>query len=92
MFNDYDYIYEKEYKIEELTDKEKNEELMRSVIQTKTELNNANINYDYAERELVDYYTYQIKALQYKLDYLTNKVKRRGLILDLEHRARIVNE
>ena len=86
MYNE----YIKEQKIEERTDEEKNEELIKSVIEAKVELNNANINYEYAENELIDYYTYQIKALQAKVDYLTKKIKKRGLILDISQRAKLI--
>ena len=86
MYNE----YIKEQKIEEKTDEEKNEELIKSVIEAKIELNNANINYEYAENELVDYYTYQIKALQAKVDYLTKKIKKRGIVLDISQRAKLV--
>lgn len=86
MYNE----YIKEQKIEDRTDEEKNEELIKSVIEAKVELNNANINYEYAEDELIDYYTYQIKALQAKVDYLTKKIKKRGLILDISQRAKLI--
>lgn len=86
MYNE----YIKEQKIEEKTDEEKNEELIRSVIEAKIELNNANINYEYAENELIDYYTYQIKALQAKVDYLTKKIKKRGIVLDISQRAKLI--
>ena len=90
VIDDY-YMYEKEYKIEELTDQEKTDELIKSIIQTKIDLNNANTNFNYAERELIDYYTYQIKALKSKLDYLTGKAKRRGLVVEIEERAKMIN-
>lgn len=86
MYNE----YIKEQKIEERTDEEKNEELIRSVIDAKVQLNNANINYEYAENDLIDYYTYQIKALQAKVDYLTKKIKKRGIVLDIGQRARLI--
>ena len=86
MYNE----YIKEQKIEEQTDEEKNEELIRSVIKAKVELNNANINYEYAESDLIDYYTYQIKALQAKVDFLTKKIKKRGIVLDIGERAKII--
>ena len=82
--------YIKEQKIEERTDEEKNEELIRSVIDAKVQLNNANINYEYAENDLIDYYSYQIKALQSKVDYLTKKIKKRGIELDISQRARLI--
>jgi len=55
-------------------------ELIENLEQTKQELIAANINYEFAdEKELVDYYTYSMKAAQIKYDYLLKKVKERGL-------------
>ncbi len=87
MYNE----YMREQKIEEQTDEEKNEELIKNVIKAKIDLNNANINYEYAESDLIDYYSYEIKALQAKVDYLTKKIKSRGIILDIGERAKITN-
>ena len=39
-------------------------------------------NFEYAEEGLIDYYSYQIKANQAKINYLLKKIKRRGLIID----------
>ena len=64
--------YMKEVKIKEKTKEETDKELV-----------NANKNFEYAEGELIDCYSYQIKSLQAKLDYLIKKVKQRGLILDM---------
>ena len=41
----------------------------------------ARCNFEYAEDDLIDYYTYQIKANQAKLDYLIKIAKRNGLVL-----------
>ena len=38
-------------------------------------MSNARNNYEFAEGELIDYYLYQIKANQAKLDYLIKKAK-----------------
>lgn len=86
--------YVKENKIKEKTDEQKDIELIRSVIKTKMELANANKNFEFAEAELIDYYTYQIKASQSKLDYLLRKVKKRGIILDMinERNVRLYDE
>ncbi|MFR8103906.1 MAG: YaaL family protein [Clostridia bacterium] len=75
--------YIKETVIREKEENEKDEELMESVIKTKLELENATKNFEYAEGDLIDYYSYQIKANQAKLDYLLKKVKKRGLVLDM---------
>lgn len=75
--------YIKETKIIEKTEAETDKELIKSIIKTKIELVNANKNFEYAEGELIDCYSYQIKSLQAKLDYLIKKVKKKGLVLDM---------
>ena len=75
--------YIKETDIREITDDERNIELIRSVIKTKIDLRIASKNFEYAEGELIDYYTYQIKANQSKLDYLVKKVKSEGIEIDM---------
>ena len=74
--------YIKEKKIIDYTDKEKDLDLIKCLIRTKGELELANKNYEFAEDELVDYYAYQIKANQSKMNYLLKKIKRRGLVID----------
>jgi hypothetical protein len=61
----------------------KEEELIKSIIKTKTELASAIKNFEYAEDELIDFYAYQIKANQAKLNYLIKKVKEKGMALDM---------
>lgn len=75
--------YIKENKILDKTEEEQEEELFKSIIKTKKELEVANKNFEYAEGDLIDYYSYQIKANQAKLDYLLKKVKKKGSILDM---------
>ena len=76
---------QEEYLLEKMikgkSDKEKEIELMKTIIETKEKLKIARSNFEYAEDELIDYYTYQIKAHQAKLDYLIKVAKRKGLIL-----------
>lgn len=72
----------KEPKLEERTEEELNIELIKSIIKTKNDLQNLSKNYEYAEEELIDYYLYQIKANQAKLNYLLKKAKKNGLIID----------
>lgn len=73
----------KEPKLEEKSEEELNLTLIKSIIETKNELQNLSKNYEYAEGELIDYYLYQIKANQSKLNYLLKKAKKDGLILDM---------
>lgn len=69
--------YTKEIKIIEKSQEEKELELIISIIKTKQELNVAMHNFEYAEGDLIDYYTYQIKANRAKLDYLLKEAKKK---------------
>ncbi len=83
MSDKYIEKYIKETKIIEKTKEETDKDLIKSIIKTKIELVNANKNFEYAEGELIDCYSYQIKSLQAKLDYLIKKVKQKGIVLDM---------
>ena len=58
-------------------------ELIACMMQAKRDLNTANQNFSTAEPELIDYYSYQIKANKSKLDYFIKKVKEKGIVLDM---------
>ena len=73
----------KEHRIIELTAKDKDEDIIKNVIKAKAELECAINNFEYAENDLIDYFSYQIKANQAKLDYLLKKAKRRGILLSM---------
>ena len=73
----------KENKIIEKTEIEKEEELIISILKTKRELNVARQNFEYAQGDLIDYYSYQIKENQSKLDYLIKLAKKKGIIVDI---------
>ena len=75
--------YMQDEKVYEKSEKERDIELIRSVIKARMDLEIANKNFEYAEGDLIDYYTYQIKANQSKLDYLLKKVKDKSLVLDM---------
>lgn len=64
-------------------------ELIKSVIKTKRELENASKNFDIAEEELIDYYSYQIKASKAKLSYLMKQAKEQGYELDMINELKI---
>lgn len=77
-----------QYRIKE--EKIKNElELLKSILDTKRELNIANKNFETAEEELIDYYSYQIKAIKAKLDYLIKQVKEKGIEVDMINNLQI---
>ena len=73
---------EKEY-IKKSKIKEKDLELITSIIKTKSEVENARKNFEFADGELIDYYLYYIKASQAKLNYLLKKAKKQGIALDM---------
>lgn len=75
--------YVKETKLIETTEIEREIQLIRNIIKTREELKNNNINFEYAKGDLVDYYSYQIKANQAKLDYLIKLAKSKGIQVDM---------
>lgn len=76
-------FYVKETKIVEATQEEQEKALINSIIETKKNLNIAHKNFEFANDDLVDYYSYQIKANTSKLDYLTKLAKARGIVVGL---------
>lgn len=66
-----------------MNDKKNEIELLKAILATNRELILANKNFESAEGELVDYYSYQIKASKAKLDYLIKQVKIKGLTVDM---------
>lgn len=74
----------KEQKIREKTEEEKNKEILRNIITTRENLKQAHKNFEFAEKDLIDYYSYNIKAIQAKLDYLIKLAKLKGLVMDVQ--------
>ena len=81
----------KEVKVVDKSDDEKELEIITSVLKTKQELNNAHKNFEFAEEGLIDYYSYEIKAKQIKLDYLMKKARKKGIALDMVNEIYIRN-
>ena len=81
--------YIKEIKIKDKTKKDKELELVKSILNAKEELKQLNKNFEYADKEMVDYYTYEIKANQSKLDYLIKFAKSNGISLDMMEAIKI---
>ncbi|MBR2786616.1 MAG: DUF2508 family protein [Clostridia bacterium] len=78
----YEYVRESK-DIRDKSDNEKNKELIINILKTREDLENARNNYEFAEGNLIDYFLYEIKANQAKLDYLLNKAKKGGIELNL---------
>ena len=81
--------YRRERKIIEKNEQEKQIELIQTIIKTREELECNNKNFELAKDELVDYYAYQIKANQSKLDYLIKLAKKKGVILSRDKEVKI---
>ena len=87
-------VYEKYIKDNPLFSKyneNPNSALIKSIIKTREDLQNANKNFEFAEDELIDYYLYQIKATQSKYNYLLKKAKQSGLIVTMIDEIEIKN-
>ena len=69
----------KEAQINEKTDLEKNNELLQNIIFVKNSLANMYNNLQFADSDLIDYYTYQIKAEEAKYNYLIKQAKKKKL-------------
>ena len=82
-------FYVKETKIIEATKDEKEKALIKSIIETKKNLDIAHKNFEFADDDLIDYYSYQIKANSSKLDYLTKLAKSRGIVMSFASNVKI---
>ena len=83
-------FYKKEMPMIEKIATDEESELIRNIIKTRKDLEFANNNYEFADSDLIDYYIYEIKANQAKLNYLIKMAKINGLsvhfIKELEYR------
>ncbi len=75
--------YRQENEIETLNEREKEIELIKNIIDTRREIKNVDTNFEYAQDDLVDYYIYQMKANQAKLNYLIKMAKMKGITVDM---------
>ena len=75
--------YMKESEIESMEEKEREVELIKNIIKTRRELKNVDKNFEYAQDDLVDYYIYEMKANQAKLNYLIKMAKMKGITVDM---------
>ena len=75
--------YIEESTIENMEEKEREIELIKNIIKTRRELKNVDKNFEYAQENLVDYYIYEMKANQAKLNYLIKMAKMKGITVDM---------
>lgn len=78
-----EYEKQSDFYYKEKNEQEKNSELICCILNTKNALALANKNFEYAEDEMIDYFLYQIKAYQSKLDYLVRQAKNRKIEVDM---------
>lgn len=83
--------FQKEGLIKNRTELDREIELVKNIIKTREELKKNNKNFEYAEFDLVDYYIYQIKANQAKLDYLLKLAKATGITIDTINQIKYEN-
>ena len=83
--------FQREQLIKDKTELEREIELIRNIIKTREELKNDNKNFEFAEKGLVDYYIYHIKANQAKLDYLLKLAKASGITIDIINQLKYEN-
>ena len=57
-------------------------EIIRSILKSQKELEIAHRNFDYAEDDLIDYYSYKIKSEQSKIGYLLKLAKNKNLVMN----------
>lgn len=83
--------YVKEKKIVDKSKEEMNKMLVQSIIHTNNNIEVAQKNYEFAEGEMIDYYLYEIKANQSKLNYLIKKSKKNGIELNRIDKLQLLN-
>ncbi len=67
-----------------LKDMEETAQLLESISSIKKEWSSAVNNFEYADsQEMVDYYTYKIKAYEVMYEFLLKKAKAKGVRVDL---------
>ena len=69
----------KDFQIAEMTEFEKDKELLNNIQIVKKTLGNMYNNLQFADSDLIDYYTYQIKAEESKYNYLIKQAKKKNL-------------
>lgn len=83
--------YVKEKNIIDKSKEEMNRMLVQTIINTSADIDAAMKNYEFAEGEMIDYYLYEIKANQSKLNYLIKKSKKNGIELNRIDKLQMIN-
>lgn len=67
---------------EDLQEENDKQEIIKNILKTKIELDYIRQNYEFAELDMIDYYLYQLKANQSKLNFLIKEAKLQNLSLN----------
>lgn len=81
----------KEYKIKELTAKDKDKDIIKNVIKAKAELECAINNFEYAENDLIDYFSIPNKSKSSKVRLFIKKGKKKRDFTKYDRRNRNEN-
>ena len=73
--------YIKEIPIMDMKEEECDRSIIQSILESQKKLKIAHQNFEYANGDLIDYYSYQIKSEQAKIDYLLKQANKK-LVLD----------
>lgn len=76
--------YIKEIPIIDIKESEREQSIINSIIESQKKLELAHKNFEYARGELVDYYAYQIKSEQAKINYLLKQAKDKKISINIK--------
>lgn len=74
--------YIKEIPIIDLNQEQSDYEIIKSILESQQKLELAHKNFEYARGELIDYYAYQIKSEQAKINYLLRQAKDKKIVVE----------
>lgn len=76
--------YIKEIPIIDMKAEEREQSIVKSILESQKKLNIAHKNFEYARGDLIDYYAYQIKSEQAKINYLLKQAKDKKIDLKIK--------
>ena len=81
--------YIKEVPIIDLKKEDYDYTIIQSILESQRRLELAHRNFEYARGDLIDYYAYQIKSEQAKIDYLLKQAKDKKIVLNTVNARKI---
>ena len=83
--------YKRESIMKNITEYDREIEIIKNIINTREELKNNSKNFEFADIDLVDYYVYEMKANQAKLNHLIKLAKAKGITMDAINQIKYEN-